>query len=120
MVEEDPVEENILFSAPNLTSLTQDKALRGDIMCCGFYARGTDLILDVCITDADNLTNKVQPVENALWEHERRKKNLYLHNGDTLRRILPHATGPWEKRPGSSTRISTISLQSNGSAWYLR
>ena len=47
-------------------------------MCRGFCARGTDLILDVCITDADNPTNKVQPVEKVLQEHDHKKKKLYL------------------------------------------
>ena len=70
--------ENILLSALDPKYLTQEKALRGDIMCCGFYARDTDLILDVRITDADNPTNKVQPVDKVLWEHECKKKNLYL------------------------------------------
>ena len=39
---------------------------------------GTDLILDVWITDADNQTNKVQLVEKVLCKHEHRKKQLYL------------------------------------------
>ena len=47
-------------------------------MCCGFYKRGTDLILDVWVTDADNPTNKVQLVEKVLHEHERRNKQLCL------------------------------------------
>ena len=58
--------ENILLSALDPKSLTQEKALRGDIMCHGFYAWGTDLILDVRIMDVDNPTNKVQPVDKVL------------------------------------------------------
>ena len=48
-------------------------------MCRGFYARGTDLILDVRIMDVDNPNNKLQLVEKVLRKHERRKKQLYLH-----------------------------------------
>ena len=60
------------------SSLTQEKSLRGDIMCRGFYARGIHLILDARITDADNQTNKVQLVDMVLRKHECRTKQLYL------------------------------------------
>ena len=83
--------ENILLSAPDPASIIQEKALRGDIMCRGFYERGTDLILDVRITDADNPTNKVQLVEKVLREHERQKKRLYLRKClDQRRHFAPY------------------------------
>ena len=63
--DEDPVEENIFLSTVDPTSLTQEKSLPRDIMCRGFYARGTDLIMDMRITDTDNPTNKVQSVEKS-------------------------------------------------------
>ena len=83
--------ENIFLSTPDTASLTQKKALQGDIMCRGFYKQGTDLILNVWITDADNPTNKVQLVEKVRRKHERRKKHLYLHKClDQRRHIAPY------------------------------
>ena len=83
--------EKILLSAPDLTSLIQEKTVQGNIVCHGFYARGTDFILDIYITDVYNPANKVQPVEQIIRGHEHRKKNLYLHKYlDQRRHFTPY------------------------------
>ena len=88
---EDPATDKILLSAPYLTSLIQEKTVQGNIVCHGFYARGTDFILDIYIMDADNPANKVQPVEQIIRGHEHRKKNLYLHKYlDQRRHFTPY------------------------------
>ena len=88
--EKDLGEENILLSTPDPTSLTQDKALLGDIMCCVFYTRDTDLILDVHITDADNSTKKINRLRK------------YYVSMVAERRIVP------AQIPGAKAPLSTV------------
>jgi hypothetical protein len=51
---------------------------RGDILNRGFWARGTDCIIDVRITDVDAKSNRSKDLDKVLAAHEREKKKKYL------------------------------------------
>jgi hypothetical protein len=46
---------------------------RGDILICGLWARGTDCIIDVRITDVDAMPNRSKEPATVLAGHEREK-----------------------------------------------
>ena len=52
--------------------------LRGDILVRGFWARGTDCIIDVRVTNTDALSQRHKDPEKILAQHEREKKRKYL------------------------------------------
>jgi hypothetical protein len=51
---------------------------RGDILIRGLWARGTDCIIDVRITDVDAKSNRSKAPVKVLATHEREKKKKYL------------------------------------------
>jgi hypothetical protein len=51
---------------------------RGDILIRGLWARGTDCIIDVRITDVDAKSNLSKDPDKVLAAHEREKKKKYL------------------------------------------
>jgi hypothetical protein len=51
---------------------------RGDILIQGFLARGTDCILDVCVTDTDGKSYCKQLPAKVLETHKKEKKRKYL------------------------------------------
>ena len=60
-------------------------------MCCVFYERGTDLIIDVRVVDTDSRSYRTQDVHKVLKEQERRKRNLYLRKClDQRRHFAPY------------------------------
>ena len=91
MPSDDPVSEDVELHGSSPDSLHQQAALRGDIMCRGFYERGTDLIIDVRVVDADSRSYRTQAVIKILKEQERRKRNLYLRKClDQRRHFAPY------------------------------
>ena len=51
---------------------------RGDILIRGLWARGTDCIIDVRVTDVDAKSNRSKDPLKVLAAHEREKKKKYL------------------------------------------
>jgi hypothetical protein len=51
---------------------------RGDILVRGLWARGTDCIIDVHITDVDSKSQRSKDPHKVLEAHEREKKKKYL------------------------------------------
>ena len=51
---------------------------RGDILIRSLWARGTDCIIDVRITDVDAKSNRSKDPDKVLATHEREKKKKYL------------------------------------------
>jgi hypothetical protein len=51
---------------------------RGDILVRGFWARGTDCIIDVCVMNTDAKSQRQRDPDKVLAQHERAKKNKYL------------------------------------------
>jgi hypothetical protein len=51
---------------------------RGDILIRGLWARGTDCIINVCITDVDARLNRSKSPDKVLAAHESEKKKKYL------------------------------------------
>ncbi len=51
---------------------------RGDILVRGLWARGTDCIIDVRITDVDAKSQRSKDPHKVLEAHEREKKKKYL------------------------------------------
>ena len=74
---DDPVLGDVELHSYSPTSLQQQAALRGDIMCRGFYERVTDIIIDVRVVDTDSRSYRTQDVHKVLKEQERCKRNLY-------------------------------------------
>ena len=63
---------------------------RGDILLRGFWARGTDFIVDVRVTDLDAKTYCKRDPDKVLLSHERLKKTKYLEAClDQLRHFTP-------------------------------
>jgi hypothetical protein len=62
-------------SRTNSSSCDED---RGDILIRGLWARGTDCILDVRVTDLDCKSNLSKDPHKVLAQHERAKKKKYL------------------------------------------
>jgi hypothetical protein len=53
---------------------------RGDLLIRGFWARGTDCILDVRVTDTDAKSYCKRPPAKVLGTQEKEKKRKYLEN----------------------------------------
>jgi len=51
---------------------------RGDLLIRGLWARGTDCILDIRVTDTDAKSNRSKDPGKVLAAHEREKKKKYL------------------------------------------
>ncbi len=51
---------------------------RGDVLIRGLWARGTDCIIDVRITDTDSKSQRSKDPMKVLESHEREKKKKYL------------------------------------------
>jgi hypothetical protein len=51
---------------------------RGDILVRGFWARGTDCIIDVRVTNTDAKSQRQKDPAKVLSQHEREKKRKYL------------------------------------------
>jgi hypothetical protein len=51
---------------------------RGDLLIRGFWARGTDAIVDVRVTDTDAKSYRSRDPYKVLAQHEREKKKKYL------------------------------------------
>jgi hypothetical protein len=50
----------------------------GDILVRGFWARGTDCIIDVRVTNTDAKSQRQKDPAKVLTQHEREKKRKYL------------------------------------------
>jgi hypothetical protein len=59
-----------------INSLVDDD--RGDILVRGFWARGTDCIIDVRVTNTDAKSQRHKDPDKILAQHEREKKRKYL------------------------------------------
>jgi hypothetical protein len=59
-----------------INSLVDDD--RGDILVRGFWARGTDCIIDVRVTNTDAKSQRHKDPDKILSQHEREKKRKYL------------------------------------------
>jgi hypothetical protein len=58
---------------------------RGDVLIRGFWARGTDCIIDVRITDTDGKSNRSKDPYKVLEAHdEREKKRSLVSNNDAI------------------------------------
>jgi hypothetical protein len=51
---------------------------RGDLLLCGFFAGGTDTIIDVRITDTDAKSHHLKDPHKLLAGQEKEKKRMYL------------------------------------------
>lgn len=51
---------------------------RGDVLIRGLWARGTDCILDIRVTDTDAQSNRSKDPKEVLAQHEQQKKKKYL------------------------------------------
>jgi hypothetical protein len=51
---------------------------RGDILVHGFWARGTDCIINVCVTNTDAKSQGHKDPDKVLVQHKREKKCSYL------------------------------------------
>jgi hypothetical protein len=51
---------------------------RGDVLIRGFWAKGTDCIIDVQVTDTDAKSNRSKDPMKVLDAHEKEKKRKYL------------------------------------------
>ena len=51
---------------------------RGDLLIQGLFARGTDTIVDVQITDTDALSYRLKDPHKVLVQHVCKKKHKYL------------------------------------------
>jgi hypothetical protein len=60
---------------PKSSSCDED---RGDLVIRGLWARGTDCIIDVQVTDLDCKSNRSKDPHRVLAQHERAKKKKYL------------------------------------------
>ena len=68
---------------PNQPSVTRNLhknkgELRGDLLIRGLWARGTDCIIDVRVTDTDAKSNLSKDPAKVLESHEKEKKRKYL------------------------------------------
>ena len=59
-------------------NISGDNAERGDVLFRGFWARATDCILDVRITDTDSKSQQARDPKKVLASHEQQKKKKYL------------------------------------------
>jgi hypothetical protein len=76
------VEKKTVLEAPGRpVSRNLRKSLgeeRGDVLIRGLWARGTDCIIDVRVTDTDAKSNLSRDPAKVLEQHEREKKKKYL------------------------------------------
>ncbi len=76
------VEKKTVLEAPGCpVSRNLRKSLgeeRGDVLICGLWARGTDCIIDVRVTNTDAKSNLSRDPAKVLEQHEREKKKKYL------------------------------------------
>jgi hypothetical protein len=56
------------------------KEERGNLLIQGFWARGTDVIVDVCVTDTDAKPYRSRDPHKVLATQEREKKKKYLQS----------------------------------------
>ncbi len=70
-----PAEPAVTRNLRRNASNTED---RGDVLIRGLWARGTDCIIDVRITDTDAASNRSKDPLKVLANHEREKKRKYL------------------------------------------
>jgi hypothetical protein len=77
-----PVEKKAASNQPNPSvPRTHPKTQcedRGDLLIRGLWARGTDCIIDVRVTDTDAKSNLSKDPAKVLANHEREKKKKYL------------------------------------------
>jgi hypothetical protein len=76
----EPVSSPERQESPAVKRLFQNNCTEGpgDIVVRGLWARGTDCIIDVCITDVDAKYQRFKDPHKVLEAHEREKKEKYL------------------------------------------
>ncbi len=82
----DTAQANSATTPTFIPSATATADTRGDLLIRGCFAKGTDLIVDIRVTDLDAASYGLTPSEKILARHEREKKSKYLKDCQYLRR----------------------------------